>query len=175
MTAILAIGLLTGPVLADPSRLDGLLQELQQPDLPNWQMVEDEIWTEWSKSGSSAMDLLLQRGRTAMEEGDFVTAIGHLTALTDHAPGFAEGFNARAMAYSREGLFGPALADIRVALTLNPQHFGAMIGLGSILEELGHTDRALDAYRAAFAIHPHEPDLKDAIERLEREASGVTL
>ena len=38
------------------------------------------------------MDLLLERGRKAMSEGDTNTAIEHLTALTDHAPNFAEGW-----------------------------------------------------------------------------------
>ena len=33
--------------------------------------IEAEIWIEWSKSGSPAMDLLLQRGEDAMELGNF--------------------------------------------------------------------------------------------------------
>ncbi|WP_235823742.1 tetratricopeptide repeat protein [Actibacterium lipolyticum] len=163
------------PVSADESRLDELFDTLREPDLPNWQMVEDEIWSEWSKSGSASMDLLLQRGRDAMEQENFVLAIEHLTALTDHAPDFAEGFNARATAYFRHGLFGPAMADIERALSLNPNHFGAMIGLGAVMEELGYPEKALAAFRAAHAIHPNEPDIKDAVERLEKSVSGITI
>jgi tetratricopeptide (TPR) repeat protein len=121
------------------------------------------------------MDLLLQRGRDAMEAGDLTAAIEHLTALTDHAPDFAEGFNTRATAYFQQGLYGPSLKDIARTLALNPRHFGALMGLGTIFEEMGQPQRALEAYRAAHAIHPNEPDLIGAIERLERDLSGITL
>ncbi|WP_372605156.1 tetratricopeptide repeat protein [Actibacterium sp.] len=171
--AFLCAGAFAAP--ADAARLDDLLAELAQPDLPNWEMVETEIWNEWSKSGSAAMDLLLRRGREAMDAGDFAQAVDHLTALVDHAPGFAEGYNARASAYFQLGLYGPALEDLAHALALNPHHFGAMIGLGSILQDLDQPQRALDAFRAALAIHPHEPDLKEAVERLEQQISGPTL
>ena len=64
-------------------------------------------------------------------------AIEHFTALVDHAPEFAEGYNARATAYFQNGQYGPSLEDIRQTLMLNPRHFGAMSGLALILEELG--------------------------------------
>lgn len=171
----LAIAAAPLPLRAQTDRLDSLFEELAQPGLPNWQRVEEEIWTEWSKSGSPAMDLLLQRGREAMEAEDFVTAIEHFTALIDHAPEFAEGYNARATAFFRQGLYGPSMADIRATLALNPRHFGALIGLGAIMEEVGEPEKALSAYGAAAAIHPNEPDLKEAVERLQKAVSGTTL
>jgi len=175
VAAVVATVTISLPAVADSPRLDELFAQLGQEGLPNWQVVEREIWLEWSKSGSPAMDLLLQRGRDAMEAGELTAAVEHLTALTDHAPDFAEGFNMRATAYFRLGLFGPSLEDIRHTLALNPRHFGALIGLGTIFEEMGQPQRALEAYRAAHAIHPNEPDLRGAIERLERDLSGITL
>ncbi len=160
---------------AEETRLDQLYAQLQEQGLPNWKTVEEEIWLEWSKSGSPAMDLLLKRGRDAMEKGTFDVAIEHLTALVDHAPGFAEAYNARATAYFRTGLYGPALADIQQTLALNPRHFGALTGLGTIMEELEQTDKALGAYGAAHAIHPNDPDLKEALDRLTVTVTGVTL
>jgi tetratricopeptide (TPR) repeat protein len=88
------------------------------------------------------MDLLLQRGKDAMAAGDFPAAIEHLTALTDHAPDFAEGFNARATAYFQAGQLGPSIEDIARTLTLNPRHFGALSGLGMIFEDLGRPEKA---------------------------------
>ena len=82
------------------------------------------------------MDLLLQRGQEAMEAGDLDAAIEHFTALTDHAPDFAEGWNARATAFFQDERYGPALADIERTLALNPDHFGALMGLAMILEQL---------------------------------------
>ncbi len=167
--------LASGPAHAGEAELEGLFERLKQPDLSEWEAVEGEIWREWSRSGSPAMDLLLNRGREAMQAGDIPAAIEHLTALTDHAPDFAEGWNARATAYFQAGQFGPSLADIQTTLTLEPRHFGALSGLGLILEELGDTAKALEAWRAADAIHPHSPGIDQAIERLERQVSGTDL
>ncbi|WP_238381089.1 tetratricopeptide repeat protein [Alkalilacustris brevis] len=153
-------------------KLDTLLEELAQPDLERWQRVERQIVAEWSRSGSAAMDLLLQRGRAALEDGDTEAAIEHLTALVDHAPGFAEGWYSRATAYFQAGAYGPAMRDLYEALALNPRHFGALTGLGTILEETDQRERALEAYREAIAIHPHQPSIKRALERLERALSG---
>jgi Flp pilus assembly protein TadD len=121
------------------------------------------------------MDLLLERGRTALQEGEPDIAIEHLTALTDHAPDFAEGWNALATAFFQAGDYGPSVEDIGKTLTLNPRHFGALSGLGMILEELGDSEGALAAYKAALAIHPRLETVKEAVERLEAEAAGQEL
>jgi Flp pilus assembly protein TadD len=166
---------LAGAMVAGPARandLDELLSQLADPQTERWQRVERQIIAEWSKSGSPAMDLLLQRGREALGAGETEAAIEHLTALTDHAPEFAEGWNARATALFRAGQYGPAMADIARALALNPQHFGALSGLGTILEETGRDAQALEVYRAARSIHPHQPVLLRAVERLEKRVAG---
>ncbi|WP_245924580.1 tetratricopeptide repeat protein [Aliiroseovarius pelagivivens] len=149
-------------------QLDDLFSQLQTADDSNWEALEDEIWELWSRSGSDAMDLLLQRGQNALEKGDLERAIAHLSALTDHAPSFAEGWNARATAFYMSGELGLSLNDIAQTLSLEPRHFGALTGLGLILEELGNETRALEAYRHALAIHPHSDDIKGAVARLEQ-------
>ncbi len=158
-----------GQTRARQERLDRLFAELAQPDQPDWQRIEDQIWAEWSHSGSDSMDLLLERGLEAIDQGNYDAAIEHLSALVDHAPDFAEGWNARATAYYRAGLYGPSVSDIAHVLELNPRHFGALMGLGAILNELGYKKDALKAFRAAQRLHPHSTDIKTAIERLESE------
>ena len=81
--------------------IDRLFRELAKEDQPGWQQIEDAIIAEWSRSGSAAMDLLLTRGLSALGEDDIDLALEHFTALTDHAPDFAEGWNARATASKR--------------------------------------------------------------------------
>lgn len=152
-----------------------LLGELAKPEQPGWEQIERAIIAEWSKSGSAAMDLLLSRGQKALTAGDTATAIAHFTALTDHAPGFAEGWNARATAFFQMDRYGQAMADIERTLALEPRHFGALTGLAIILEQVGYPEDALEAWRAVEAIHPHRPALKDAVERLEREVGGRSL
>lgn len=173
--AALCLGLATTAPAAATEPLDRLYAELADPTNTHWQRTQADILREWSKSGSPAMDLLLKRGRDAMEAGDLAAAIEHLTALTDHAPEFAEGWNARATAFYMAGQFGPSMADIARTLSLNDHHFGALAGLGMILEELGREEAAIRAYRTSLAIHPHQESLHQAIERLEKKTSGTSL
>lgn len=159
----------------DTAKLDDLFARLQKAGAEEAGRIESEIWIEWSKSGSPAMDLLLQRGRDAMSLGDNQAAIDHFTAIIDHSPDFAEAWNARATAYFNAGEFGPSVADIGHVLTLNPRHFGALSGLGMILEDTGNIAGALEVYKAALKIHPNLEGVKDAKERLETEAEGQEL
>jgi tetratricopeptide (TPR) repeat protein len=159
----------------DTAKLDGLFERLKTAEAAEAGRIETEIWIEWSKSGSPAMDLLLQRGKDAMNLGDAGQAIEHFTAVIDHSPEFAEAWNARATAYYMAGEFGPSVADIAHVLTLNPRHFGALSGLAMILEETGKPERALEVYKAALAIHPHLQGATEAVERLEVEAEGQEL
>lgn len=161
--------------MAQTAELDSLFDQLKEADAEAAGRIEREIWNEWSKSGSPAMDLLLQRGKEAMAAGDTAAAIEHLTALTDHAPDFAEGWNARATAYFQAGELGPSVNDIAKTLTLNPRHFGALSGLGMIFEQLEQPEKALEAYKAALAIHPHLQGVIEAVERLEKDTAGTDL
>lgn len=162
-------------VAQDVAKLDGLFDRLKTAEAEEAGRIETEIWIEWSKSGSPALDLLLQRGRDALELGDTQAAIEHFTAIIDQAPQFAEGWNARATAFYQAGEFGPSVADIAQVLQLNPRHFGALTGLGTILEESGKPERALKVYQAALAIHPHLAGVAEAVARLEAQETGQEL
>lgn len=174
VAAWLALG---GAALAETvgPELDRLFSTLQGASAAEAVRIESDIWRIWSRSGSAAMDLLLERGRKAAEQGDFEAALDHLTALTDHAPDFAEGWNARATVFFQIGAYGPAIADLQRVLALNPRHFGALSGFGMILEEIDRPAQALEAYRAALTLHPHMQGVIEAVSRLEAKTSGSSL
>ena len=173
--AFVAIFFAASPVVSQTADLDALFDRLKSAQAAEAEEIGAEIWIAWSKSGSDAMDLLLQRGRDAMAAGDAEVAVQHLTALVDHAPDFAEGWNARATAYYQLGQFGPSVSDIARALTLNPRHFGALSGLAAIFEELGAPDKAVEAYHAALKINPFASGAADAIARIQAAAQGQDL
>lgn len=178
-----ALTLITQPVFAqsldrideDTVKVETLMEELAQPNLPTWQSVEDRILRIWSRSGSDTADLMLKRGQDAMEAENFDAAIAHLGALTDYAPDFAEGWNARATAFYLKDEFGLALADIHVALSLNPNHFGALTGLGVIYGEMGRPDLALRALEMARELNPHRPNIIQMIEQIQYDLGRATL
>jgi tetratricopeptide (TPR) repeat protein len=117
----------------------------------------------------------LRRGREATEAGDFDVAIEHLTAVTDHAPNFAEGWHARATAFYLKGLYGPALDDLQKALLLNPNNYNAIFGLGMMLTEFGDLDRAEQAFSQVIDLNPNHENASNALERLRMDGIGREL
>ncbi len=161
--------------IADESTLDDLMVQLREADPVSAGRIEGEIQLEWEKSGSASADFLLKRGRDALERGDVAAAIGHYTALVDHAPEFAEGWVARAGAYYISDLLGPAVLDLETALALNPQHYDAIFGLAAIFEAIEKPTEAYQAYSQVLAIHPHHPEVPEALQRLESQVKGQEL
>lgn len=164
----------TLPVSAQQSAED-LLEQLRTAPESEASRIEREIDLLWSRTGSASMDLLLQRGREALEDEDAQAAIEHLTALTDHAPEFAEGWHARATAYYTAGLYGPALDDLQRALTLNPNNFNALFGLGIMFQEFDELTRAEEAFRRVLDLHPNHENAKTALDQLKARGIGRTL
>ncbi|MGR3505224.1 MAG: tetratricopeptide repeat protein [Paracoccaceae bacterium] len=157
------------------SRLDNLYDDLATARPADASGIVREIKLEWRKTGSPAMDLLLKRGRDALERGEYSVAIEHLTALTDHAPDVAEGYHIRARAYFRAEQVGPALADLEQALILDPRHFEAAHGLAVVLEDLDLPEQAYAAYRLVLSIHPHYDPAAEAATRLKTRVEGLKL
>lgn len=170
---------MTGAPLAvaedQSDRSTQLLQQLHDADPVDAAKIVRELDLVWARSGSASMDLLLTRGQDALEAGEVEDAIGHFSALIDHAPDFAEAYHRRATAFYRQEEFGLALSDLGQVLTLNPDHFEAAYGLGVILETLKNTDGAFGAYEQVLSIHPTHERALEAVERLRTEVTGTSL
>lgn len=164
-----------GKAEASAERLDRLFAELAEPGQTEWERIEGEIGNIWSRSGSPAMDLLLSRGSEAMSDEDYTKAVEHFSALIDHAPEFAEGWNARATAYFLEGNYALAMADVQHVLALNPRHFGALTGLSTMFESMNEPQLALKAMRMAEELSPNRPSIRETIRRLEKQTGEIEL
>ena len=75
-------------------------------------------------------------------------------------------------AYLALELHGPALSDLEHALSLDPQNFEALTGLGVILEQIGAPELALRAYDEVLAIHPHLEQVIKARSRVAEKSLG---
>lgn len=157
-------------------RAGELLEELAASEsAAQAERLEKALYMEWSKSGSAAMDLLLKRGRDALEVNETDAAIGHLTALTDHAPQFAEGWHALALAYYQVEMFGPAMDALEHVLALNPVHFGALRGVAAIHDQLGNDALAYEAYAKVLELRPFDEEVTRALERLAGKVQGISI
>jgi Tetratricopeptide repeat len=128
--------------------------------------VEKKISAIWMDSGSDTIDLLTKWADDAINAMDYPLALDYLDRITTLKPDFVEGWDKRANVYFMTEDYGRALADLEHVLALEPRHFGALAGLGTIMRALGEDQKALVAYKAALAIDPNLQEVKDAIAQL---------
>jgi tetratricopeptide (TPR) repeat protein len=153
--------------------LDRLFEALKvAPDDDSAKYVENRIWAIWMASSSDTANLLMGRVKTATEAKDYDLAIKLLNAIIDIRPDFIEAWNRRATIFYMQKDFGRSLEDIHEVLAREPRHFGALSGLGIILQELGDDKGALDVFRRALAIHPHLERIPDLVKRLSGKVDG---
>jgi tetratricopeptide (TPR) repeat protein len=153
--------------------LDTLFAALKiAPDAESARAIEQRIWALWMVSGSDTCNLLMGRVKAATDEKDYELAIKLLDAVIALKPDYTEAWNQRATIYFLMKDYGHSLADIREVLAREPRHFGALSGLGLILQDLGDDKHALEAYRRALAIDPHLEQIPDVIKTLSEKVEG---
>ncbi len=156
--------------------LDTLFEGLKiAPDAESAKAIEDRIWALWMVSGSDTCNLLMGRAKAAAEGKDYDLAVKLLDAVIELKPGYTEGWNRRATLYFLEKDYGHALADLREVLVREPRHFGALSGIGLILQEIGDDKHALEAYRRALAINPHLENIDEIVKTLREKVEGRDL
>lgn len=190
--ALLAAGAIVTPLRAEPGswadapeklprlprgdrtkNLEFLFEALKAaPDADSAKLVEGRIWALWLASGSDTTDLLMSRVKSAMDNKDNALAIKLLDAVTRLKPDYVEGWNRRATLRFAAKDYGGALADIQQVLGREPRHFGALSGLGIIMQELGEDKLALEAFRRALAVNPNLQKIPDFVKTLAEKVEG---
>src|SRR5215203_1163111 len=162
------------PQRGDRARnLDFLFGALKAaPDAESAKQVENRIWALWLASGSDTANLLMTRAKTAIDANDLDLAIELLDAIIKIKPDYIEAWNRRATIRYMRKEFGQSMEDIRQVLKLEPRHFGAMSGLGMILQEFGDEKRALDVFRRALEVNPHLPKIDEMVKSLREKVDG---
>jgi tetratricopeptide (TPR) repeat protein len=142
------------------------------PDDDSAKQVENRIWALWLASGSDTANLLMTRAKAAIDSNNLDLAIELLDAIVKIKPNYVEAWNRRATIHYMRKEFGEALQDIQQVLRLEPRHFGAMSGLGMILQEFGDEKHALDVFRRALEINPHLQKIPDLVKTLSEKVEG---
>jgi tetratricopeptide (TPR) repeat protein len=159
---------------ADKMRgLDFLFGALKvAPDETSAKHVEARIWAIWMQTPSDTAALLMMRAKAAMDAQQMDVALKLLDAVVKLRPDYVEGWNRRATLYYLQNDYGHSLADIEQVLVREPRHFGALAGLGMIMQDLGDDKRALDAFRKALAVNPHLDKVPELVKALTEKVEG---
>ena len=157
----------------DDSELDNLFVALKRvADSESADQVEEEIWRIWTVAGERDLDRLMVRGIFSMSREKYNDAMDAFDEIINRAPGFAKGWNKRAMVRCLRGDYVSAVDDIEQALALEPRHFGALSGLGMVSLALGEEERALEAFETALDLHPHISGADTHIKELRERVKG---
>jgi tetratricopeptide (TPR) repeat protein len=159
---------------ADRTRgLDFLFGALKAaPDEASAKHVEARIWALWMQTPSDTAALLMARAKAAMDAKQADVALKLLDAVIKLRPEYVEAWNRRATLYYMQNDYTHSLEDIEQVLSREPRHFGALAGLGMIMQDLGDDKRALDAFRKALAVNPHLEKVPELVKTLTEKVEG---
>ncbi|MBH5370256.1 MULTISPECIES: tetratricopeptide repeat protein [Bradyrhizobium] len=161
------------PKVDRSKNLDFLFGALKAaPDEASAKHVEARIWAIWLQTPSDTAALLMSRAKTAVDAKKIDVAIKLLDSVIKLRPDYIEAWNRRATLYYMQNDYGRSLADIQQVLIREPRHFGALAGLGMIMQEVGDEKRALEAYRKALAVNPHLEKIPDQVKALTEKVEG---
>ena len=161
------------PKVDRTKNLDFLFGALKAaPDEASAKHVEARIWAIWIQTPSDTAALLMARAKTAVDAKKIEVAIKLLDSVVKLRPDYIEAWNRRATLYYMQNDYGRSLADIREVLIREPRHFGALAGLGMIMQDIGDDRRALEAFRRALAVNPHLEKVPDLVKSLTEKVEG---
>jgi tetratricopeptide (TPR) repeat protein len=173
---LIGIGVVfSSPLVAgqDDPRLKSLFNNLAlSKNADEAQSTENLIWNIWLENKNPPVANVMALGIQAMNAGHLKSALQAFNEVVKLAPTFAEGWNKRATVYFLLQDFRASVKDIAETLRLEPQHFGALSGLGLINASLGRHQAAIQAYEQTLAIHPFAIGARKQIDKLKEILKG---
>ncbi len=154
------------------AELDALFAQLRaSKNAASARVIIERIWECWVHHDDPAICALMERGLQDIEQHRYDRALKAFDEILERDPGFAEAWNKRATARYLVGHYAGSVRDIKRVLALEPRHFGALSGLGTIYLIIANDRGALDAFEAVLALNPHLDGVRRQVETL-RDALG---
>jgi tetratricopeptide (TPR) repeat protein len=164
------------PEAARKQMLDALFEHLRTASGPEEaQRIAESIERLWLQSPSDTANLLMQRATASAQAGQLPLALSLFDKLVVIEPNWAEAWNQRATTRFLAGDTDGAMADIGQVMKLEPRHFGALAGMGIILQGAGLDKSALEIFNKALVIYPLEPDIQKLVDKLKLEVEGQDI
>jgi len=157
-------------------KLDALLARLREALTPEEaQQIAVSIERLWLQTPSDTAGLLMRRAAASVDAQKFPLALEILDKLVLVEPDWAEAWNERASIKLMTGDLDGAWVDFNEAIRREPRHFGALTGMGLILERQGFGERAREVFLKALTIYPLAPEIQKHIEGLMPKAEGKDI
>jgi len=116
--------------------------------------IGNQLWEIWITAPDRVAQDLLDRGRERIRVADYEKAEEYFDDLITYCPHYAEGWNQRAYVHHLQHDYDASLDDISQVLELEPRHFGALAGRGTVLLSMGRSEVGLKALLRALEVNP---------------------
>ena len=155
------------------AELDVLFAQLQASrNAASARTIVERIWECWIHHDDPDIRALMDRGLRDIEQGRYDQALKAFDEVLERDPDFAEAWNKRATVRYLAGHYAGSVRDIKRVLALEPRHFGALSGLGTIYLIIANDRGALDAFEAVLALNPHLDGVRRQVEALRETLGG---
>lgn len=121
----------------------------------------------WSNAAGRKAYEMMESASQAIEREEYKEALKILDEVTARYPRYAEGWSQRASVLWQNERYEEAMTDCGRALDLNPNHYGAWMGLGICHLQTGDFAEACRCLRAALEIAPHDEAARRSLDRCE--------
>jgi tetratricopeptide (TPR) repeat protein len=123
--------------------LQGLFEEARAAeDFRQGRAVSGKMWEVWLRAPDAAAQEVLDAGMARRDAYDFIGADAEFNRLVAYCPEYAEGYNQRAYIAFLQDRPEAALADLDIALKLQPNHVAAQSGRALTLMKLDRLEEA---------------------------------
>ncbi len=154
--------------LADYSSNAVLGRLLHDKDRAVRLLAEHGLRQVWFRAGNQVQFRQLHQLVRLNDNGQYHETVELANEMIDSAPGLAEAWNQRAIAWYGLLEFEDSAMDCHQALEINPYHFNAAMGMGHCYLQLEDPDAALDCFRRALSLNPSLENVRIQVRQLER-------
>ena len=154
------------------SELNNLFKQLKNSEATQAIEIENKIWKIWSIHPSNdrrgyRLTELLDQGSLLTDRRELNKAYEIFTQIISTDPNWSEAWNKRALVLYLMKQYQSSLDDIKITLTLEPRHFGALSGQALNYIELKQYEKAIKSYKNAQKIYPIMNGAKKMIPELQ--------
>jgi len=162
------------------SELNNLFKQLKNSQATKAIEIENKIWKIWSIHPSNdrrgfRLTELLDQGSLLTDRKELNKAYEIFTQIIATDPNWSEAWNKRALVLYLMKQYQSSLDDIKITLTLEPRHFGALSGQALNYIELKQYEKAIKSYKAAQKIYPVMGAAKKMIPELQELIKDQTV
>ena len=131
-------------------------------------LAEHGLRQVWFRAGNQQQYFDLQKLVRWNDNGQYHEVVELANTMIEEAPGLAEAWNQRAIAWYGLLEFEDSAMDCHQALEINPYHFNAAMGMGHCYLQLEDPEAALDCFRRALSLNPSLENVRIQVRQLER-------